>query len=113
MTFAADAITLAKHDLGLVGSAAESADAYLTALEASAEMEIAREGIVLTTEESEAVTAAMVTDDAVTVGMYVAYMYRKRAVSPTTSYQAEMPRMLRYRLNNRLMAQKAADDVSG
>ena len=69
----------------------------------SAIEEIKREGITL---DISAV------DDQITVSMYAAYLYRKRALSGDES---RMPRMLRYRLNNRLFAEKGAvfDNAAG
>ena len=42
-------------------------------------------------------------DDALLVEMYAAYLYRKRK-----EQQNEMPRMLRWALNNRLFSEKGA-----
>ena len=90
--FVSAAKSLCLSDLGLMGAAAEGADERVTALGLSAAEQVGREGIDL--EET--------TDDEVTVAMYAAYLYRKRAEDV-----GAMPRMLRYRLNNRLFAQKA------
>lgn len=70
----------------------ESQRAFLLQLIASAKEQIAREGITLDLSE---------VDDCLTVSMYAAYLYRRRAVADNG-----MPRMLRYRLNNRLFAEK-------
>lgn len=74
--------------------ASTAKDEYLTMLIRAAKTEILREGILL--GES--------TDDANLVVMYAAYLFRKRAESAGGA----MPRMLRYALNNRLLAQKGA-----
>ncbi|MBO5669964.1 MAG: hypothetical protein J6S41_00305 [Clostridia bacterium] len=68
----------------------------------SAVDQISREGITLDLSKA---------DDQITVSMYAAYLYRKRALSGDDS---KMPRMLRYRLNNRLFAEKGAvfDDAA-
>ena len=68
---------------------------FLEALIESAKTEIEREGITL---DYSAV------DDLLTVSMYAAYLYRRRAVADNG-----MPRMLRLRLNNRLLQQKMED----
>ena len=94
--FLSTAKKLCMADLGIMGAAASDADEYLTALVESAARQVEREGVTL--EET--------TDDESTVAMYAAYLYRKRAED-----EGSMPRMLRYRLNNRLFAQKAADDA--
>ena len=54
---------------------------------------ILKEGIALTNSQ----------DDALLVEMYAAYLYRKRK-----EQQNEMPRMLRWALNNRLFSEKGA-----
>lgn len=68
---------------------------YLTNLIEVAKQSIEREGITLqdTLEDSNLVV------------MYTSYLYRKRAQDG-----AAMPRMLRYALNNRLFAEKAAQE---
>lgn len=69
----------------------------------TAEVYIEREGIVL--ED--------VVDDQMLVSMYAMWLYDKRKTtgSKYTSYYIQnMPRMLRYNLNNRLFAQKVKDD---
>lgn len=69
---------------------------FLEALIESAKTQIEREGIVLDLAS---------TDDLMTVSMYAAYLYRRRAVADNG-----MPRMLRYRLNNRLLEQKSSPE---
>lgn len=89
------ALTVAKADIGLIGSAATNPDTvtYLDTLYGSAVAQIQREGITL----------AENVDDETTVGIYIAYLYRKRAED-----DGPMPRNLRWRINNRLMSEKAA-----
>ena len=86
-----DVLQLLKTDL-LVSSAA--LDEYLLTLICTAQQLIRTEGITLRPE-----CAA----DWTLVEMYAAYLYRKRAAQ--TAAEAQMPRMLRYALNNRLMAE--------
>lgn len=84
-------MVLLKQDLQLLQ---DRQDDYLrTLLDIAASM-IAREGITLT-------------DSAEDIGlqaMYAAYLYRHRA-----QRENAMPRMLRYALNNRLLAEKLED----
>lgn len=75
----------------------DTKDTFLTHLNEVAKVEIAREGITLNIEE---------VDDLDLVADYSAYLYRKR-----NSDEPAMPRSLRYRLNNRLMAEKGAANV--
>lgn len=70
-------------------------DGYLIQLLAAAEQMIAEEGITLTSSPQ---------DDQLRI-MYAAYLYRKRAETAP-----QMPRMLRWALNNRLFAQKGGGD---
>lgn len=77
----------------------ETHRSFLLQLIASAKDQIAREGITLD------LTAV---DDCLTVSMYAAYLYRRRAVADNG-----MPRMLRYRLNNRLFAEKMESENDG
>lgn len=86
-----DLIKLIKIDLQLMTSAF---DGYLSQLLAAADEMITREGIQLT---------ASAEDDQLRI-MYTAYLYRKRAGDAP-----QMPRMLRWALNNRLFGQKAGD----
>lgn len=70
----------------------------------TAEVYIEREGIVL--ED--------VVDDQMLVSMYAMWLYDKRKTtgSKYTSYYIQnMPRMLRYNLNNRLFSQKVRNDT--
>lgn len=65
---------------------------FLTTLIEVSKTEIAREGITLDPTSL---------DDIQTVAMYAAYLYRRRAEQTNG-----MPRMLRYRLNNRIFSEK-------
>lgn len=85
-------IKLLKIDLQLMTNAF---DGYLVQLLSAAEELIAREGIVL---------ADSAEDDQLRL-MYAAYLYRKRADD-----KPDMPRMLRWALNNRLFGQKAGEN---
>ena len=70
----------------------------------TAETYIEREGIVLQD----------VVDDQMLVSMYAMWLYDKRKTtgSKYTSYYIQnMPRMLRYNLNNRLFSQKVNNDT--
>ncbi len=70
----------------------------------TAEVFIEREGIVLVDNVS----------DQMLVSMYAMWLYDKRKTtgSKYTSYYIQnMPRMLRYNLNNRLLQQKVRDDT--
>lgn len=77
-----------KVDLGI---SAEAYDKYLKNMIESAEAAISREGIKLQNN----------TEDNMLIEMYAAYLYRKRKEG------TEMPRQLRWLLNNRLFDQKA------
>lgn len=83
-------ITILKTDLQLSSPAI---DAYLAYLLAAAREYIAEEGITLTGSYS----------DEMLVEMYAAYLYRRRREE-----NVQMPRMLRWALNNRLFSQKGA-----
>lgn len=72
-------------------------DEFLTTLNEVAMEEIAREGITLDISGI---------DDLDLVADYTAYLYKKRL-----SDTPVMPRSLRYRLNNRVFAEKGAADV--
>lgn len=69
----------------------DATKSFLMNLITVAEVEIAREGIMLDLSEA---------DDRQTIEMYAAYLYRKRVSGDG------MPRMLRYRLNNRLLSER-------
>lgn len=77
----------------------EAQRTFLLQLLSSAGDQIAREGITLDMDS---------VDDCLTKSMYAAYLYRRRAVADNG-----MPRMLRYRLNNRLFAEKMESESDG
>lgn len=81
----AEILTILKVDLQI---STTSLDAYLTNLISAAKEYIGTEGVTL--GES--------TGDALLVEMYAAYLYRRRREE-----NVEMPRMLRWALNNRLL----------
>lgn len=87
---AAELLTMTKLNLE-IPAANVLFDEYILNLIMAAEQMISREGIVLT----ESI------EDGNLVVMYAAYLYRKRAED-----SPQMPRMLRYALNNRLFSQK-------
>ena len=87
---AAELLTMTKLNLE-IPAANVLFDEYILNLIGAAEQMISREGIVLT----ESI------EDGNLVVMYAAYLYRKRAED-----SPQMPRMLRYALNNRLFSQK-------
>lgn len=87
---AGDLLALVKLNLSIASAAYDS---YLTQLIETAEQLIAREGISLTD------TA----EDNSLIVMYAAYLFRKRAED-----SPQMPRMLRYALNNRLFSEKVS-----
>lgn len=86
----ADILAILKVDLQVSSTAL---DTYLNALIASAKDYISTEGITLADTES----------DGMLVEMYAAYLYRRRREE-----NVQMPRMLRWALNNRLFSQKGA-----
>ena len=62
----------------------------------------------------EGITLQDTVDDQMLVSMYAMWLYDKRKTtgSKYTSYYIQnMPRMLRYNLNNRLLQQKVRDDT--
>ncbi len=85
---ALEQLTVLKLDLQLMHNAM---DDYLCTLLDIAPQLIAREGICLTDSP----------EDSYLIIMYAAYLYRNRAGN-----EQQMPRMLRYALNNRLLSQK-------
>lgn len=87
-----DILEILKVDLQVSSSAL---DLYLLVLIASARAYIAQEGITLTDT----------VQDAMLVEMYAAYLYRRRREE-----NVQMPRMLRWALNNRLFSQKGVAD---
>lgn len=87
-----DILEILKVDLQVSSSAL---DLYLLVLITSARAYIAQEGITL----------ADTAQDAMLVEMYAAYLYRRRREE-----NVQMPRMLRWALNNRLFGQKGEAD---
>lgn len=87
-----DILEILKVDLQVSSSAL---DLYLLVLITSARSYITQEGITLTDTAQ----------DAMLVEMYAAYLYRRRREE-----NVQMPRMLRWALNNRLFGQKGAAD---
>ena len=79
-----------KQDLEILH---DEKDDYLQVLIETALEEIQREGVALNEEKYA---------DNALVASYAAWLYRKRGANDT-----EMPRFLRYMLNNRLFSQKA------
>lgn len=77
-----------------LGIASKAFDARLLARIRTAQARITEEGITLTDTE----------EDRDLVVMYACYLWRERTTG------AEMPRMLRYALNNRLFSRKAAGE---
>lgn len=86
-----DLLTMVKANLAITSVAWNT---YLEQLIQVARKEIDREGITI---DDEAI------DDCNLIVMYASYLYRKRVED-----NAAMPRMLRYALNNRVMAEKGA-----
>ena len=77
-----------------LGIASKAFDERLLARIRTAQARIAEEGITLADTE----------EDRDLVVMYTCYLWRERATG------ADMPRMLRYALNNRLFSRKAAGE---
>ena len=89
----AEILTLLKVDLGEMYPS-QQRQAYLNQAISAAQSFIAREGINLTDSA----------EDGQLVEMYAAYLVRKRADD------SGMPRMLRWKLNNRLFSQNASEE---
>lgn len=92
-------LTMLKANLEI---ATASHDAYLSQLIEAAYKYIAQEGITITKTVTEDDYVIEDIGDCNLIVMYAAYLYRKRADEGAP----QMPRMLRYALNNRLFAQK-------
>ena len=88
----AEILTVLKIDLQVSSAAL---DVYLEPLISAAKDYITTEGIHLSDSYS----------DSMLVEMYAAYLYRRRREENT-----QMPRMLRWALNNRLMRQRGRAD---
>lgn len=84
-----DKLKILKQDLQMLTS---SNDSFLSSLLDTAATAIQREGITLVENDMDIDMAVI---------QYAAYLFRKRA-----SNETEMPRFLRWRLNNILFAQK-------
>lgn len=84
-------LEILKTDLQI---SADEYDEYLHNIISLAKDAISDEGIKINAESER---------DGMLVELYAAYLYRKRKTE-----KADMPRMLRYMLNNRLFRQKAA-----
>lgn len=89
----ADILTILKVDLQI---SANTLDTYLNNLIGFAQEAIAREGAIIDTSNAT-------TEDGMLVEMYAAYLYRRRREE-----NVEMPRYLRWALNNRIFSEKAA-----
>lgn len=87
----AEKLVILKKDLQMITSAN---DDFLEKLLELAEKAIQREGIMLIEDDVECDMAVV---------QYAAYLFRKRA-----STQSEMPRSLRWQLNNLLFGQKGS-----
>lgn len=90
-----DILTVLKIDLQI---SSDALNEYLLGLIAAARAFIIREGVAL----------ADTSEDAQLVEMYAAYLYRSRREA-----SAEMPRMLRWALNNRLFSARAEVSSDG
>ena len=88
----AEILTVLKIDLQVSSAAL---DVYLEPLISAAKDYITTEGIHLSDSYS----------DSMLVEMYAAYLYRRRREE-----NAQMPRMLRWALNNRMMQQRGSAD---
>ena len=84
-----DRLKILKQDLQMLTS---SNDSFLSSLLDTAATAVQREGIKLVENDMDIDMAVI---------QYAAYLFRKRA-----SNETEMPRFLRWRLNNILFAQK-------
>ena len=84
----ADKLVMLKTDLGISSTAY---DTRLAQYIKSAEASITREGVTINNEKI---------DDATLIVMYAAWMWTRRESGEG------MPRMLRYKLNNRILSEK-------
>lgn len=87
-----DLLTMLKVDLGFISNGETRIDTRLTQLLQVAEAEIKKEG-------ATTLNKAQI-DDAQLIVMYAAWLWRKRDT------QEDMPRMVRYALNNRVFSEK-------
>lgn len=90
MAETSDLLTLLKLDLLITSTAYDS---FLTQQIDSAKLMISREGVTLRPNSAE--------DNQLIVG-YAAYLFRQRSDA-----EMQMPRWLRYALNNRVFSEKA------
>ena len=100
-----DLLVMLKSNLEIItdymdDEAKTAKDTELTQYIQSAQRFIAREGITLSLDDI---------DDCMLIVMYAGWMYEKRKASISYGEVGPMPRMLRYNLNNRLMAEKLKD----
>lgn len=87
-----DLLTMLKVDLGFISNGETRIDTRLAQLLKIAEAEIKKEG-------ATTLNKAQI-DDAQLIVMYAAWLWRKRDT------QEDMPRMVRYALNNRVFSEK-------
>lgn len=92
-----DLLTMLKTDLGI--STTTAYDQRLTQYLETAIQAITREGATIATLSGGAYSIATI-EDAELIVLYAAWMWRKRDSGEG------MPRMLRYQLNNRILAEK-------
>lgn len=93
-----DLLTMLKVDLGFISNGETRIDTRLSQLLRVAEAEIKKEG-------ATTLNKAQI-DDAQLIIMYAAWLWRKRDT------QEDMPRMVRYALNNRVFSEKMGGDGS-
>ena len=85
-------LTMLKIDIGFTSSGATKIDTRLTQLLQAAEKYIIAEGATTLNRNN--------IDDAQLIVMYAAWLWRRRDT------QDDMPRMIRYAINNRVFAEK-------
>lgn len=85
-------LTMLKIDIGFTSSGATKIDTRLTQLLQAAEKYIIAEGATTLNRNN--------IDDAQLIVMYAAWLWRRRDT------QDDMPRMVRYAINNRVFAEK-------
>ena len=93
-----DLLTMLKVDLGFISNGETRIDTRLSQLLRVAEAEIKKEGATTLNKVQ--------IDDAQLIVMYAAWLWRKRDT------QEDMPRMVRYALNNRVFSEKMGGDGS-
>ena len=87
-------LAMLKIDIGFTSSGATKIDERLTQLLKASEKYIISEGATTLNKNN--------IDDAQLIVMYAAYLWRRRDT------QDEMPRMVRYAINNRVFSEKMA-----